>query len=364
MAAMAGDSPNVPIWIRTGAAYSWRLIAMGALIVFAARVIAQLQVLAMPIVAALFLSTLLIPMATRLRRHGVAPVLATWAVMLLTIGVIVVVLLGLYPSLHSEFVTLKSNIRVGFDEVKHWLITGPLHVSTQQLDEFNTQVSSSLSKYQNAIVAGALSGISTVVQVLAASLLTLVLTFFFVKDGTKMTAWFVDLFDHSQQDNLGALGTRLWRVISGYIHGTAVNGLVNATAMSAGLLLLGVPLVIPVAVLTFFGGFLPIVGAFASGGIAALVALVAKGPLVAGGVILLTVLVHHLEGYLVGPYVLGRAVRLHPVAILLSLSAGSIVAGIFGAFVAVPLTAAIAEVVAFLRGRSTAVTERANAPSR
>jgi predicted PurR-regulated permease PerM len=144
-----------------------------------------------------------------------------------------------------------------------------------------------------------------------------------------------------------------------------VNGLVNSALMSVGLMLLHVPLVPVIAVLTFFGGFFPIVGAFASGGVAAMVALVAKGPATALLVVGLTVVVHHVEGYLVGPIVLGRAVRLHTLVVLLALAAGGEIAGVLGAFVAVPLTAVTVGVVDELRhgeGARASAAAAADAP--
>jgi predicted PurR-regulated permease PerM len=146
-----------------------------------------------------------------------------------------------------------------------------------------------------------------------------------------------------------AIGTRAWTTLSGYVRGTAINGLVNGILMALGLVLLGVPLVPAIGVLTFFGGFFPIVGAFVSGAVAALVALVAKGPGTALLVVGLTVVIHHVEGYLVGPFVLGRALRLHPVVVLLALAAGGTVAGVLGAFIAVPVTAVTVAIVDELR---------------
>jgi predicted PurR-regulated permease PerM len=163
-----------------------------------------------------------------------------------------------------------------------------------------------------------------------------VLTFFFVKDGGRITAWALDLVSESRANDARAIGRRAWEVLSGYIRGTAINGLVNATVLALGLWILGVPLVIPIALLTFVGSFVPLVGAIVSGALAAGVAIASRGVAAALIVVGLTVVIHHLEGYLVGPFVLGRAVRLHPVAVLLVLSVGTVLGGVVGAFLAVP----------------------------
>lgn len=345
------DGAEVPRWLRHWGAYAWRIIAIGIVVVFTARLMARLEVLLVPIITALFLSTLLIPVATRLRRVGVPALIATWGSILLAVAIIVGVVYAIYPSTRNEFSALNSQLTNGVSHVQHWLQTGPLHLSASGLTHAKSQLGADLGKYRDVLIAGAVAGISTVLDVLAGILLTIVLTFFFVKDGRKITSWFIDLWPQHHRSELSELSERLWKVLSGYIHGTAINGAVNAAVMSIGLIIIGVPLVIPIAILTFVGGFLPIVGAILSGAVAALVALAVKGPLAAGAVILLTLLVHHLEGYIVGPLVLGRAVRLHPVAILLALGAGSLIGGIVGAFVAVPLTAVIAETVAFYRSR-------------
>ncbi|MGH9103774.1 MAG: AI-2E family transporter, partial [Acidimicrobiales bacterium] len=154
---------------------------------------------------------------------------------------------------------------------------------------------------------------------------------------------------------LRSLGSDVWRTLTGYVHGTAFNGFVNAVLLSIALLGLGVPLVLPIALLTFVGGFLPLVGGIVSGLLAALVTLVAKGPLYALIVVGCTVVIHNVEGYLSGPLVLRRAVSLHPVAILLVLAVGSIAGGVIGAFVAVPLTAVIVAFVGHMR-RASLVT--------
>jgi len=181
-----------------------------------------------------------------------------------------------------------------------------------------------------------------------------VISFFFVKDGTVMSGWVLDQLQPSTAATARAIGERSWTTLTGYVRGTAINGLVNAVLMSIGLVLLHVPLVPVIAVLTFFGGFFPIVGAFASGAVAAAVALVAKGPGTALLVVGLTIVVHHVEGYLVGPIVLGRAVRLHTIVVLLALAAGGEIAGVLGAFVAVPLTAVTVGIVDELRHGETA----------
>src|SRR5262249_55212239 len=153
----------------------------------------------------------------------------------------------------------------------------------------------------------------------------LVTTFFFVKDGERLFRGAIRVWGRRRSGDLLELGTLVWRTLSGYVRGTTINGIVNGVLMGLGLYLLGVPLSVPLGVLTFFGAYFPIVGAIASGAVAALVALAANGPVTALVVVGLTVLIHNLEGYLVGPLVLGRAVHLHPLVVVLAIAAGGVV---------------------------------------
>jgi predicted PurR-regulated permease PerM len=278
----------------------------------------------------------------------------------------------LVPRVADQWDPLRQSLAQNVDDTRDWLIDGPLHLSKSQVDRYadeakdlitgnNTPAPDGKPADPNAtssiiggrLLRGAASGFRLLVHFLAAMILTIVISFFFVKDGNAMSDWLLQQLPPSSARTVRAIGARSWSTLTGYVRGTAVNGLVNGALMSVGLLLLHVPLVPVIAVLTFFGGFFPIVGAFVSGGVAAAVALVAKGPGTALLVVGLTVVIHHVEGYLVGPIVLGRAVRLHTVVVLLALAAGGEVAGVFGAFVAVPLTAVVVGIVDELRHGET-----------
>jgi predicted PurR-regulated permease PerM len=203
----------------------------------------------------------------------------------------------------------------------------------------------------------ALQGVTIALELVVGLLLSLVTTFFFVKDGDKLARSALRITDRRRTEELQELGRRVWATLSGYVRGTTINGLINGTLMATALLILGVPLALPIGVLTFFGAYFPIVGSVATGTLAALVALASQGPVAALVVIGITVLIHNLEGYLVGPLVLGRAVHLHPLAVLLALAAGGVIAGIVGAFLAVPVTAVAVTTIQYYR---TAGTDRAD----
>lgn len=322
---------------------------------------ARLQVVVVPVIVAIFASTVLAPPAYWLRRHGWPPLLATWGMFLFGLAVIGAIVFGLIPSVQSDFSALGKELNNGIHHIQQWLVSGPLHLSRHQVSTYINRAESTLTQNGTGLLKGALSGVTVVLQLVAGVLLAVILTFFFVKDGDKMGDWFTGLFDERRARDLRGLGDAMWRVLTHYIRGTAANGAINSAVMAIVLLALGVPLVVPLALLTFVGGFIPLAGAIVSGLLAALVALVSKGPVAALILIGATILIHNLEGYIVGPQVLGRAVRLHPVAVILLLSLGTILGGIVGTFLAVPVAAVVIAVVHHYRRAKVTVLDEAPA---
>jgi predicted PurR-regulated permease PerM len=374
----------VPAWLDTATALAWRTLVVAAAVVCLVLALSRLTVVVIPLIGGLFVSAILVPPARWLRRHGWPPLVATWAAFLVAAAIAAGIGALLVPRVADQWDPLRQSLAQNVDDTRNWLIHGPLHLSRSQVDRYAKEARDAITggggTAQNGkpgdsastgaailggrLLRGAASGFRLLVHFLAALILTIVVSFFFVKDGSVMSDWFLDQLQPSTAATFRAIGTRSWATLTGYVRGTAVNGLVNAALMSVGLLLLHVPLVPVIAVLTFFGGFFPIVGAFASGGVAAMVALVANGPGTALLVVGLTVVVHHVEGYLVGPVVLGRAVRLHTLVVLLSLAAGGEIAGVLGAFIAVPLTAVTVGIVDELRHGEAARASAAGAADR
>ena len=367
---------HVPAWLETATAVAWRVLVVAAAFFVFMVALSRLTVVVVPVIGALFVSAILVPPARWLRRHGWPPLLATWAAFLTAAAIVVGIGAWLVPRVADQWDPLRQSLAQNVDDTRNWLVDGPLHLSRSQVDRYATEArdiitgsggdsgTSGATVLGGRLLRGAASGLRLLVHFLAALILTMVISFFFVKDGSVMSDWFLEQLQPSTAATLRAIGSRSWVTLTGYVRGTAVNGVVNATLMSIGLLLLHVPLVPVIAVLTFFGGFFPIVGAFVSGAVAAAVALVTKSPATALLVIGLTVVVHHVEGYLVGPVVLGRAVRLHTIVVLLALAAGGELAGVLGAFVAVPLTAVIVGIVDELRhGEAARAWSAAGAPS-
>ena len=226
----------------------------------------------------------------------------------------------------------------------------PLGVSQAEVDKaIDDGVESLKEGGAKKLTGGAVTGALAALNLLAAILLTLVLTFFFVKDGRRLWDWIAGLFGPRRRAAADELGERVWRVLSGYVHGVALVALIDSILIGVTLLIVGVPLAMPLTVLTFLAAFFPVVGAVTVGAAAVLVALVAKGAvaaLVVGAVILV---VQQLDGNVLQPVLVGRRLELHPVVVLLALTAGGIIAGLVGAFVAVPLAAVAGAVISFAR---------------
>ncbi len=297
---------------------------------------------------ALLLATLLEPVAHRLRDRGMHERAASLLVVLAGIGMIAVVLTLIVPPFVAELGEVGTNVEKG--SRKAGQILRPLGVSQAEVDKAVDDGVESLKGSGGSLAGGALTGAVAALNVLAAVLLTLVLTFFFVKDGRRLWSWISGLFGRHRH-SVDELGERVWKVLTGYVHGIALVALIDSLLIGVVLVLVGVPLAMPLTVLTFLAAFFPVVGAVAVGAAAVLVALVAKGAVAAAIVGAAIIVVQQLDGNLLQPVLVGRRLELHPVVVLLALTAGGVIAGLAGAFLAVPLAAVAGAVIDFARSR-------------
>lgn len=343
---MASDS----VLDRT-AALTWKSLVVAAGVAVAVVALAQLRILVLPVIVALLLATVLVPPVDLLQGRGIPRMVAVWLVLLASLGLLVGIVTLVAPAVSEEFGDLGPTVEAGIDEVENWLVEGPLELSREEIDRYRTQFVDQVQASGGSIASGVLAGAVLVGEVIAGLLLVLVLVFFFVKDGNKMCRFGLAQVREENRDLARALGRRVWATVGGYVRGTALVALVDAVIIGVGLVIIGVPLVFPLALLVFFGAFFPLVGAVVAGIVAVLVALVSGGPgdaLLTLGVV---VIVQQVEGDVLAPLVLGRAVRLHPVVILGALTAGAIIGGLIGAFLAVPVAAVAVAVASELKAR-------------
>ncbi|GER21754.1 AI-2E family transporter [Zafaria cholistanensis] len=297
----------------------------------------QLKLVVIPLMIALILSAALSPVVAALRRRGLRPGLATWTTFLAAVLVLGGIITALVFAVRSEWDELVASAIAGWEELRALLEDGPLQVDQAAIDQAVAALVGFAGSRQFGL--GALSGISAAAEVVTGGLLCAVVLFYFLKDGDRIWSFFLRGFEGTRRDRMHRAGQRALEVLGKYVHGTAVVAFVDALAIGVALLLLRVPLALPLAVLVFLGGFVPMVGATLTGIFAALVALVANGPVVALIVVAVVVAVNQLDGDVLQPLVMGRTLRLHGLVILLALAAGVVLAGIAGAVLAVPVTA-------------------------
>ncbi|MEX2620397.1 MAG: AI-2E family transporter [Egibacteraceae bacterium] len=338
-----------PIWahplVRAGA-LAWGLVGLVVVLVGAAAVLRELSVLVVPFVLALFPAALLSPLMRLLVARRVPPALAALLVIFGSIGLLVGVGSLLAEGIADEAPAMVTSVEEGIADLEAFLDEGPfglepdviagwLETGREQLIEVGSQAAGSVASAVAEGVAGLLFG--------------LVALFFYLKDGARIADWLRRLFPAHLRTDAKTIGTQAWVTIGSYFRGQLFIALVDAVLIGLGLVLLRVPLALPLAVLIFFGGLFPIVGALASGAVAVLVALAASGPGAALVVLALIVGVQQFEGNVLAPVVLGKATALHPLAVILALAAGGIVLGVLGAFLAVPVAASLTRAIGYLR---------------
>ncbi|HEV7212458.1 MAG TPA: AI-2E family transporter [Blastococcus sp.] len=329
---------TVPNGLRMASAWSWRLIVVlvGVYVVLYAA--AYVAVVVVPVIVALLLAALLQPGAASLVRHGWPRSLAAVAMLVVGLGVFAGIITLVVERFSAGFTDLTNQVSQGIGQVQAFIVrTFP--ITKGQLADAVTQLQQTLVANRGSIASGALTTAATVGEVFTGLLLTLFTLFFFLKDGRSIWLWLVGLFPRDSRAYVDEAGRRSWRTLISYVRATAGVALVDAFGIGLGLAILGVPLVIPLAALVYLGAFIPILGSFLAGSVAVLVALVSKGPVTALIALAIVVLVMQLEGHVLQPLLLGRAVRVHPLAVVLSIAGGFLIAGIFGALIAVPTVA-------------------------
>ena len=340
-----------PLTLDRAAGFTWRALLVGVGVVVVGLILSRLRLVVLPMIVAFLLATILQPVVDALVRRRVPRLAAVWLVLLLGVGSLVGIGFAVAPSIAAEFEDLGDTLEEGKEEVEDFVAEGPFGLEGADLDEYVDRAGEQFGGRGSEIASGVVAGAVVAFEVVAGVLLLVVLLFFFLKDGERFTRFGLRQVRREHHDLVYALGVRAWTAAGGYVKGTAIVALVDATIIGIGLVIIGVPLVIPLAILTFLGAFFPLVGATAAGVIAALVALASNGVQDALLVTAVIVVVQQVEGDVLQPLVLGRAVKLHPVVILVVLTAGAVIGGLIGAFLAVPVSAVVVAVGSELRER-------------
>jgi predicted PurR-regulated permease PerM len=330
---------GLPTGVRVAGAWAWRLILFIVAGYVLLRLVGMLQVVVIPVVVALMLAALFQPVVAALRRRGMNRSVA--AALVLVSGLLLVFGgLGLIvQTFVSQFDDLATQVREGLDKVQGWLADGPLHISQTQISDGIDNLQQRLSENQGMLTSGALSTATTVGEVVAGFFLVLFTLFFFLRDGDAIWRFICRLLPRPARLPMARAGHYSWHTLVSYVHATVLVAFVDAVGIGIGLAVLRIPLALPLAALVFLTAFIPVIGATLSGAVAVLVALVTQGPVSALVLLAIVIGVQQLEGHVLQPLIMGRAVALHPLAVILAIAIGLVTAGIVGALVAVPLLA-------------------------
>ncbi|MFP5578323.1 MAG: AI-2E family transporter [Acidimicrobiia bacterium] len=332
--------------VRAGV-FAWAALGIVVLAVLAGLLIGQLRLVVVPLVIALFPTALLTPLVDRLRSRGVPSAIAALVVLL-------VFLLGLLGMLGAigwliagELGQVLDTLQTSYDDLRTWA-RDTFDATLPALDELRAGAGRWASG-KEGLQSRATSAAAGTLEVASGILFGLLALFFYLKDGERIAAWVTSLFPASVRSDVAAIERRVWRTLGAYFRGQIVIAAADAVFIGIGLLILGVPLALPLALLVFIGGLFPIVGAFIAGGVAVLVALADGGLGLGLAVLGVNVAVQQIEGNVLEPLVMGRATELHPLAVITAVTAGGLTFGILGAFLAVPVTASVARTVGYLR---------------
>lgn len=347
-------SNRVPRLLRVSAALSWRFVVIIAALYVVAYVLGFLATIVIPVAIALLLAALLSPAVSQLVRWRVPRGVATTVVLIGGIGAVGGVLTFVITEFTRGLPELESQVSASLDAIRKWLHDGPLQLSDLQLQNYLDDVVRTVKENQSAITSGALTTAATVGEVLTGLLLALFTLIFFLHDGDGIWRFMTRAVPGDVRDRADVAGRRGFASLVSYVRATAAVAVVDAVGVGIGLAIIGVPLVVPLSALVFLGAFIPIIGAVVTGVVAVLVALVANGPLAALIVLAVLIGVMQLESHVLQPLLLGRAVKLHPLAVVLAITAGLIVGGISGALLAVPLLAVLNSGVRSLLSESDA----------
>jgi putative heme transporter len=324
---------------------AWALLGIIGVVVLASWVAGRLSLIVIPSVLALFPATLLVPVAAKLRSKGVPSSLAALAAMLLALVVIGGLIGGMIALVIAEGPELVESASSGVEQIEQFLRNDPLGLGIEGPTELLEAAREQLGQIGD--YAGQAAGAATAAtEFLTGLVLLFVILFFYLKDGRRLTRGIVSVAPVAMRSRLTRAADRSWDTLGSYFRGQLTVAFVDAVFIGIGLLILGIPLAVPLAVLIFFGALFPLVGALVTGGLAVLVALADGGLGSALIVLALIVIVQQVEGNVLQPIIIGRATALHPLVVILAITAGALLLGILGAFLAVPVAAIVARVVA------------------
>lgn len=343
-----GDvTTTVPLALRVAGAWSWRIIVVGILLIALGNVLALLSPVVLPLVIALLIAAPLERLVTWMERFKIPRGLGAAIAVLLLVTVVLGLAVAIGTSVVSGFDSLRQSASEGFDTLVAWLVDGPLHVSSEQINDAVDQILNTARSNAWGLASGAWSVTGTIGALAAGVVLAMLSLYFFMKDGAQMWGFFVRIAPRRARASMDRAGRAGWTTLRRYTQTSVFVAFIDAVGIGTGAWVLGVPLALPIAIAVFLFSFIPIFGAGISGAVAVLVALVDGGWTTALLMLVVVLFVQQTEGNILYPWLFGKAASIHPMAILLAVSTGTLLAGLAGAVIAVPI---LAFTVAFARG--------------
>ncbi|MEU8003276.1 AI-2E family transporter [Catellatospora sp. NPDC049111] len=345
------DDVDVPYALRIGGAWAWRIIVLGFVLVYLLQFLGKISIVVVPVLIAMLLAALLGPAVRWLNHVRVPRSLATAIVVVAGLGAVAGTLTLVINQFVNGLPDLTKNAAEGVQQIQTWLKNGPLHLTDAQMNSAIGEVTKTITTNKDALTSGAITTATTVFEVLSGLFLVIFTLFFFLRDGRVIWRFLLRLVPNQAREPLDRAGVAAWASLGAYVRATVLVAFIDAVGIGIALAVLKVPFAVPLAALVFLGAFIPIVGATLSGAVAVLVALVNNDPLTALLVLAAVIAVQQIEGHLLQPLIMGRAVAIHPLAVIIGIAAGVVLAGIVGALIAVPLIAVLNTAVRSLAER-------------
>jgi len=338
---MSSDDAAVAPLVRKAAAWSWRLLIIAVAAWVLLQFLMRLGVVIVPAALALMLTALLVPAVDFLNRRGAPRGGAVALVLICGLALVGSILAFVITQFADGLPDLADQVTRSIDSARHWLINGPLHLRPDQINHFGDTAIQTIRDHQQELTSGALSTAGTVTEIVTGALLALFTLIFLLLGGRNIWRFMTQIAPATVRQRVSDAGAAGFHSLTGYVRATSVVALVDAVGIGTGLAIMGIPLALPLASLVFLGAFIPLVGAVLSGFVAVVVALLAKGFVYALITLGLIIAVMQLEAHVLQPLVMGRAVSIHPLAVVLGIAAGGVLAGVVGALLAVPTIAFI-----------------------
>lgn len=339
---------QVPIGVEIATQWAWRITVIVLAVGIGLFLLRFFSEITVPVAIAVLVTALTIGAVDWLEAHKVPRVGATFIVVITMLAAFFGALTLVGQQLSTQVTTLRQNVVDGISQVQDWAKTGPLKLSDSQISTWIDQAKESIGSSNTSVISTVTEVGTTLTHVLAGFFIALFSAFFFLYDGKRIWWFVVALFPRAAHERVNSSGHTAWASLTAFVRATVIVALTDAIGIALGAWILGVPLTFAIGVLVFLGAFIPIIGALLSGLVAVLVALVSQGPWTALAMLIVVIVVQQIESHVLQPFLMGRLVSVHPLAIILAIAAGVTVAGIVGALVAVPLAACVNGVVRHL----------------